>query len=130
MKAKNSTLLLIFLGLISVLRSHAQTKPVLFDGTIVAGYIDHGAYVNCTGPGIKYTKKPYSVLIGLLPGLRFKEDKVLPGATKNALVTPNLGFGITTAFKHFAFQIPCYYNAKTSVKNGSWKVGVGVGYKL
>ncbi|WP_316813226.1 hypothetical protein [Pedobacter heparinus] len=107
-----------------------QTKPVLFDGLIVAGYLDQGAYINCAGPGIKFNKKPVTVLLGLLPGLRIKEDKVAPGAPKNSTVTPSLGFGITLAYKHLAVQAPVYYNSKSSTKNGEWKPGIGIGYKF
>ncbi|EDM38638.1 hypothetical protein PBAL39_21235 [Pedobacter sp. BAL39] len=110
--------------------ARAQTKPVLFEGVIVAGYVNNGAYINCAGPGIKWSKKPYSLMIGLLPGLRIKEDQVPTGATKNSTVTPSLGFGLTAAFRHVAIQLPVYYNAKTSLKNGSWHPGVGLGYKF
>lgn len=108
----------------------AQTKIALFDGTIVGGYVDHGAYINCIGPNVKYAKKPFSIAVGLLPSLRIKEDKVAPGAPKNSLITPSLGFGITTVYNHLAFQVPLYYNAKTNTRNGAWNVGVGLGYKL
>ena len=108
----------------------AQTKVALFDGTIVGGYVDHGGYINCIGPSIKYLKKPFSISAGLLPSLRIKEDKVATGATKNSLITPSLGLGLTAVFNHIALQLPLYYNAKTSVKNGEWNVDVGLGYKL
>lgn len=108
----------------------AQTKAVLFDGILVAGYVDDGAFINCAGPSIKFTKKPYSVLMGMLPSLRIKEDKVAPGAKQNSLVTPNLGFGATAVFHHIALQVPFYYNAKTAAKDGKWNVGVGLGYKF
>ncbi len=111
-------------------RAEAQTKFSLFDGTIIAGYVDNGAYLNCTGPSVKFTKKPFSIAASLLPTLRFKEDKVSAGATKNSLVTPNLGFGLTAVFHHFAVQLPFYYNAKTVAKNGEWNVGAGLGYKF
>jgi len=110
--------------------TRAQTKVALFDGTIVAGYVDHGGYINCIGPSIKYMKKPFSVSAGLLPSLRIKEDKVVAGATKNSLITPSLGLGLTAVFNHLALQLPLYYNAKTSAKNGEWNVGIGLGYKL
>ena len=107
-----------------------KTKVVLFEGTFVGGYVDHGAYLNFAGPGIKFTQKPVSLLISVLPGLRIKEDKVAAGATKNALLTPSLGFGLTAVFKHIALQLPFYYNSKTSVKNGEWNAGFGLGYKF
>jgi len=108
----------------------AQTKAVLFDGILTAGYVDHGAFINCAGPSIKFSKKPYTVLLGMLPSLRIKEDKVAAGATKNSVLTPNLGFGLTAAFRHIAVQLPVFYNAKTAVKNGEWNLGVGLGYKF
>ncbi len=108
----------------------AQTKVVLFDGILVAGYVDNGAYLNCTGPSIKFSKKPYLLMLGLLPSLRIKEDKVAAGATKNSIVTPTLGFGLTVAFRHVALQVPFYYNGKTAAKNGVWNAGVGLGYKF
>lgn len=110
--------------------SGTQTKPVLFDGIVVGGYVDHGAFINCAGPAIKFVKKPVVVLVGLLPTLRIKEDKVAPGAAQNSSVTPSLGFGVTAAFKHLALQVPFYYNAKTAVKDGKWHPGIGLGYKF
>src|SRR5687768_989686 len=79
-----------------------QTKvnPVLFEGLVVAGYGDHGAYINFAGPGVKVVQKPFSVLVSMLPGLRIKKDKVASGNTSNATLTPSLGFGITGSFKH------------------------------
>lgn len=107
-----------------------KAKPVLFDGLLVAGYVDNGGYINCTGPGIKFTKKPVSVLLGLLPGLRIKEDKVIEGAPRNSAVVPSLGFGLTAAYKHLAIQVPLYYNSKTTTKDGKWHPGIGIGYKF
>jgi hypothetical protein len=111
-------------------QSASSIKPVLFDGVIVAGYVDQGAFINCAGPGFRFTKKPFSLMAGFLPSIRIKEDKVAPGATKNSAVTPSLGLGLTAAYKHLAFQLPVYYNGKTAIKNGKWNLGVGVGYKF
>jgi len=107
-----------------------QAKPVFFEGIIVGGYVDHGAFINCTGPAIKFSKKPLQLLLGLLPGLRIKEDKVQLGIPKNSTLTPSLGFGLTAAYKHIALQLPFYYNSKTSTKNGKWNPGIGCGYKF
>jgi hypothetical protein len=112
------------------LQANAQTNPTLFDGTFVMGYVDHGAYINCIGPSVKFIKKPYALSVGLLPSLRIKNDKVAPGATKNTALTPSLGFGLTAAVRHLAIQLPFYYNAKTAAKDGKWNVGVGLGYKF
>lgn len=107
-----------------------KTKLQLFDGWLIAGYLDKGAYINCTGPSVKFSSKPICVLIGLLPGLRIKEDQVSPGSTRNSAITPSLGFGLTASFKHLALQLPLYYNSKTAAKDGQWKPGVGIGYKF
>lgn len=123
-----------FLGcltlLLLVFPLKSQTKAQLFDGTIVAGYVDHGAFINCTGPSVKFSKKPFALVAGLLPSLRIKEDKAAAGSTKNSIVTPNLGFGLTAVLNHIALQVPLYYNTKTAAKNGEWNLGIGLGYKF
>ena len=131
MRTQNAIALIGCLALLlSVFPLKAQTKAQLFEGTIVAGYVDHGAFINCIGPSIKYSKKPFSLIAGLLPSLRIKEDKVAAGATKNAVVTPNLGVGLTAVLNNIAMQVPLYYNAKTAAKNGKWNLGIGLGYKF
>ena len=107
-----------------------QTKMTLFEGIIIMGYADKGAYINCNGPSLKFSKKPFAVLLGFLPSLRIKEDKVVGAAPKNALITPSLGIGITASYKHLAVQVPMFYNAKTNHKDGKWNPGIGLGYKF
>jgi hypothetical protein len=107
-----------------------QTRATFFEGIIVAGYVDQGAYINCAGPAIKFAKKPFAILVGLLPSLRIKKDKVAAGATQNSAITPNLGMGITASYGHLAIQVPMYYNTKTSTKDGKWNPGIGIGYKF
>jgi len=135
MKALFSSLAVSFLMLSFTSRSQIkdntfQTKATLFEGIIVAGYIDKGAYINCAGPAIKFSRKPIAVLIGLLPSLRIKKDKVGAGATKNSVIMPNLGAGITATYKHLAIQVPAYYTNKTSINDGKWNLGIGIGYKF
>jgi len=96
-------------------------------GVVIGGYVDKGAFLNFTGPAIIYNLKNSAVLMGMLPSLRFKEDK---SQVKNSFVVPTLGAGITYLYKGFAFQVPVYYNPKTSSHNGEWKMGVGVGLNL
>ncbi|MCH5598550.1 hypothetical protein [Niabella ginsengisoli] len=108
----------------------AKIKPALWDGMIIAGYADKGAFVNFGGPCIKYAKKPCVIALGMLPSLRIKEDKVAEGAKKNSTLTPSLGAGICFAYKHLALQVPVYYNAKTTSSDGRWAVGIGAGYKF
>ncbi|WP_374165946.1 hypothetical protein [Arcticibacter sp. MXS-1] len=117
-------------------QSSAQTTPTTkvgvtpFEGIIVAGYVDKGAYVNFTGPAVKFTRKPVSVSLGMMPSLRIKEDKVSEGAPKNSVITPSLGFGFTFSVRHLALQVPFYYNSKTAAKDGKWNPGIGIGYKF
>jgi hypothetical protein len=98
-----------------------------FDGNIISGYVDQGAYINFTGPNISISKNKTKVSLGMLPTLRIKKD---PNAIKNSPITPSLGFGITWNYKWLALQIPIYYNTKTTSKNGSWELGFGIGVNL
>lgn len=104
-----------------------KVKMVIFDGVVVGGYVDNGAYLNFTGPNINMTVKKSKLILSMLPSLRFKEDK---SAIKNSLVTPSLGAGLTFCYKSFAIQVPLYYNAKTATANGKWNVGAGIGYRF
>lgn len=127
-KLKSIVLVLFLMTFVFVLKAQ-ETKAILGEGIAVAGYVDDGAYVNFTGPAVKFTSKPVSVLIGLLPSLRIKEDKSESG-TKNSTLTPSLGFGLTGVYRHLALQVPLFYNPKTAAVDGKWNVGVGIGYKF
>ena len=107
--------------------SSTNIKIAPISGTLVAGYVDHGGFLNFTGPNLSYNKSGHTLLFGMLPSLRFKIDT---GSTKNSLVTPGLGFGLTYFFKAIAIQVPLYYNSKTSLKNGNWQLGIGLGFKI
>ncbi|WP_437918998.1 hypothetical protein [Sphingobacterium sp. LRF_L2] len=108
-----------------------KIKASLFEGTVAMGYVDKGAYINCTGPAIKYSyAQKKAILMGLLPSLKIKEDKVEPEKPKNAWITPSLGFGITAVFNHIVLQLPTFYSAKTATTDGRWKLGIGLGYKF
>ena len=99
----------------------------LYDGIFIGGYVDNGAFLNFTGPNINAAYKNSKFILGMLPSLRFKEDK---GTPENAFVTPNLGIGFTYSYKMWAFQLPLYYNAKTATQNGQWHIGLGIGLRL
>jgi len=130
--------LLCLLFALSASKVYSQTnsasgpalKPALWDGVIVAGYVDNGAYLNFSGPNIKYSRKPVILAVGMLPSLRIKEDKVAEGSPANSTITPSLGFGLTASYKHLAVQIPVYYTNKTAAKDGRWHPGFGLGYKF
>ncbi len=108
-----------------------KISAILFEGTVVAGYADDGAFINFTGPAVKMVRKPHwSLAFGMLPSLRIKEDQATAPAKRNATVWPALGTGFTFVFNHLALQLPVYYNAKTSTANGKWKAGAGIGYKF
>ncbi|REC54994.1 hypothetical protein DRF62_07700 [Chryseobacterium piscium] len=98
------------------------------DGIAVTGYVDHGAFLNFTGPNINFTYKNTKLMIGMLPSLRIKKDQ--SSGTKNSTIMPTLGIGFAVIYKKIALQIPFYYNTKTSTDSGSWKVGLGIGYKF
>ena len=104
-----------------------KVKLMLYDGVFIAGYVDHGGYLNFSGPSISVTHLNSKFIIGMLPSLRFKEDRETP---KNAFVTPNLGFGFTYSYKFLAVQLPLYYNVKTTTDNGRWHIGLGIGYRI
>lgn len=98
-----------------------------FDGTIVAGYVDKGGFLNFTGPNISFTYKSSKIILGMLPSLKYKEDK---GLFRNSPITPSLGCGLTYCWKKLAVQVPVYYTAKTAAANGRWNLGVGIGMRL
>lgn len=89
----------------------------VLDGTFVSGYVDHGAFINFTGPNLSWTYNKTKLLLGMLPSLRIKEDNRKP---KNSLITPTLGVGLTYCYKKIALQLPFYYTAKTATENGRW----------
>lgn len=120
---------LLFMSIFSFTQeTDSDVKVSFFDGIAVAGYVDNGAFLNFTGPNISFTHQQTKIILGMLPSIRIKEDK--SGSTKNSIVTPNLGLGITVACKKLALQIPLYYNAKTAADDGKWKVGIGIGYRF
>jgi hypothetical protein len=104
-----------------------KVKPVIFDGVIHFGYVNNGGYINFSGPSLSVAHKNSKFMFGMLPSLRFKKDKDL---TKNATVYPTLGFGFTYGYKFLSFQLPFYYNTKSTTNNGSWHMGVGVGFRI
>jgi hypothetical protein len=61
----------------------SKIKASFFDGIAVAGYVDHGAFINFTGPNLSLTRKNIKWIAGMLPSLRIKEDRS-PG-TKTVL---------------------------------------------
>ena len=68
MKMKNYVAFLSCLAIgLLCFQANAQTKASLLDGTFIAGYVDHGGFINCVGPNIKFNKKPFSISAGLLP---------------------------------------------------------------
>ncbi|MBX2900936.1 MAG: hypothetical protein KF775_14890 [Cyclobacteriaceae bacterium] len=112
---------------VSTFAQEDKVSFALYDGIFIGGYVDNGAFLNFTGPNINATYKNSKFILGMLPSLRFKEDK---GTPKNAFVTPNLGIGFTCSYKMWAVQLPLYYNAKTATQNGQWNIGLGIGLRL
>ena len=104
--------------------NHGKFHFSFSKGVVVGGYVDQGIFLNFTGPALTYKLKKSEVLLGMLPSLRFKEDK---SEVKNSFVVPTLGVGITYLHKGIALQVPFYYNSKTASNNGKWNVGIGIG---
>ena len=121
--------LLLALLLIPLISANAQEKvnAAFYDGIVVGGYVNDGGYLNFTGPNINVSYGESKFIIGMLPSVRFKEDK---GITKNSFLFPTLGFGFTYSYKALALQIPFYYNAKTAIEDGKWNIGIGIGLRL
>ncbi|MDR6514214.1 hypothetical protein [Chryseobacterium camelliae] len=128
MKKLLCTATVLISGLCFCQSTETEIKAAFFDGTIVAGYADHGAFINCTGPNISLKNKSFKLMLGMLPSLRIKEDRA--EGTRNSLIMPALGAGMTAVYKRLAVQLPVYYNAKTPSQNGSWKAGIGLGYSF
>ena len=126
---------IILLGLIlstNVLAQQESKKATItfWEGMVVGGYVNDGAFVNFGGPTIKIVRKPWSFGFGILPTMRIKQEQVAKEATKNSAITPTAGFGFTFAYKHIVWQIPFYYNPKTATANGKWHPGFGLGYRF
>jgi hypothetical protein len=122
--------LFLIIGLIISTHINCQKKSLeasSISGIIVVGFVNQGAYINFTGPNISWNKNGTQIMLGMLPSLRFKEDS---GSFKNSFITPMLGIGITYIYKAIALQVPFYYNPKSSLKNGNWQIGIGLGFKI
>lgn len=104
-----------------------QVDVWLFDGFVVGGYVDNGAYLNFTGPNINFKKGNSKLVLGMLPSLRFKRDNATP---RNSTIFPSLGAGLTYSYKFLAFQLPLYYNPKTTSADGKWNLGFGIGLNM
>ena len=98
------------------------------DGIAVTGYVDHGAFINFTGPNVSFKNKDLKLMLGMLPSLRIKQDH--SEGPRNSTIMPTLGVGITAVYRKFALQVPVYYNPKTTLQNGAWKAGIGLGYSF
>lgn len=101
----------------------AQNKEVVsasITGSIMVSTDGESVYYNMGGPGIKFTKDKFSVMVNMLPTLRFFKDEPRP------FVTPLLGVGIMIGYKRFIIGMPVYYLAAKS----SWILSGGIGVKL
>lgn len=108
-------------------KKESKTKFTVYDGTIVAGYVDDVAYLNFTGPNLNWIHNNSKLILGMLPSLRIKEDS---GTPKNSMVTPTLGCSLTYIYKKIAVQLPVYYTPNTVTATGEWNVGIGIGIRL
>ena len=98
----------------------------LFDGYIVTGYVDRGAFLNFTGPNVNLKWNKSTLVLGMLPSLR-----LIQLTENNRLhLFPTLGTGITYSYKNLAVQLPFYYNANSNLVDARWHIGFGMGYYL
>ena len=119
--------ILTFLSIIELKAQGLKTSFYPFEGSIVMGYVDKGAYLNFVGPSLGFSTDFSKISIGMLPSIRIKKDISIP---KNSLIFPSLGIGITYSYKYLVFQLPLYYNFKTATTNGNWQPGFGIGYRF
>lgn len=108
----------------------AQPAPVvssLWEGTLVAGYVHRGGFLNAVGPNIQWQQGPWRLQLGMLPSLRIQREE---GTPRQALLTPALGVGLTLSYRAAVLQIPFYYQNKSAVHNGQWHPGIGLGWRL
>ena len=125
MKILSAALLLLLSS-----RSYSQAEKIKLSalgGYMIVGYANRGGFLNFLGPSLTYSTEHSKFALGMLPSLRLKKDK---GLTKNSFITPGLGLGFTYSYKIWSFQVPIYYNPKTSTENGKWHVGIGLGFRL
>lgn len=129
-KEKTGKFLIVLALVIKAASSVGQTKAIkttLWDGIIIGGYVDRGGFLNLLGPSVSISARNTKFSIGMLPSLRFKTDNKIP---RNTFVTTGLGLGVTYNYKHWAIQLPVFYNPKTAIDNGKWKIGLGMGLRL
>ncbi|EMS34968.1 hypothetical protein C943_02859 [Mariniradius saccharolyticus AK6] len=124
---KNALVFSFLILTTTALAQEDKVRVALYDGVVIAGYVDQGGFTNFTGPNINATFGNSKFILGALPSLRYKRDDSTP---RNAFVTPNLGIGFTYSYKIWAIQIPLYYNSKTATENGRWHMGLGLGLRL
>jgi hypothetical protein len=109
--------------------SFAQTvngskKPSFtVEGQVAVTTNGEAVYLNFGGPCMKYSFKKIAFSLGMMPSLRFEQDKPRP------YITPSLGAGLQVFFlnnRRVILSFPCYY---ISTKN-KWTVTAGLGYLL
>ncbi|HJS54662.1 MAG TPA: hypothetical protein VJ765_08970 [Chitinophagaceae bacterium] len=125
--------MLVLVNAVKAQTTNDKTKSptvVAWDGMAVAGYVNHGGFVNFGGPTVKLVKKPLTLGFGILPTMRIKNDDVPKGSPKNSVIMPTAGFGFTVIHKQMVLQVPFYYNAKTTTGSGKWHPGIGIGFKF
>ena len=111
----------IFLLYLFVNFGYSQQSKIhanLYDGILIAGYVDEGGFTNFTGPNINMTHGNSKFIFGALPSLRYKRDNSTP---KNSFITPHLGIGFTYSYKILAIQLPLYY-----IRKQQPRMGVGI----
>jgi hypothetical protein len=78
-----------------------KVKVSAYDGIVILGYVDNGGFSNFTAPNINATYRNSKFILGMLPSLRFKEDKRMP---KNSFVPQILELASHTVTNSLLFK--------------------------
>ncbi|MFN3951033.1 MAG: hypothetical protein ACK4KT_01370 [Thermaurantimonas sp.] len=128
MKGISLQIFISFMFICSVRGQSKRSSASIYDGIAVVGVLPNGGFLNFTGPNVNIDFGRERIVIGMLPSLRYVRDD--NGPTRNALIVPNLGTGITYTKDWAAAQCAFYYDNKNDTQNGRWRIGFGVGVRL
>lgn len=116
-------LLLLITFILASSNLPAQQKEEMklsFAGSAFVATDFKAIYLSMGGPGISMKKKNWTISVNMLPSLRLLNDAPKP------FVTPILGGGLMTAYKHLVLGFSFYYISSEL----TWKIAPGVGYRF
>ncbi len=93
MKGISLQIFISFMFICAVRGQSKRSSASIYDGIAVVGVLPNGGFLNFIGPNVNIDFGREPIVIGMLPSLRYvRDDK---GPTRNVLIVPNLGTGIT-----------------------------------